>query len=452
MALPPLRVAVVGGGLVGPLLVRLIQKTAPGSSVVVSLLERDGGPWSRDQGTALDLGGGALTAIQEAGLEKEVKEATRSGSDVTLVLDERGKILKRLEPPAFLAWLFGAKEEVNRNELRTCLMESLEEGTVRWGHEAKKIRKVEGGFSLSTLVEGKELLDLHFDVVIGTDGSSSCLRPFVYDDQDHNPFTGYSCVQGFILEPEKSCPHAHSLIGAGSCMGLDGKGTVIWAQRYASDVKDQRVCFYVSLQVEDREDLRKQIKIHGGENSDEAIKTWVSKRLEGWAEEWAELPTAANYFILRNFYQYPALPVMRDSVQDLGVSLCGDALHAMLPFQGAGANVGFQDTRDVSQAIVAAAKVVGDEEKRRKVLVEGLRKAEDVMTRRSSEEAQASWDATVYFHSKGVTKSLGNEFLGGWFVAIFCWMREVELQVGTNWLWPGLLTMLVVVGIAVFFN
>ena len=134
----PLRVAVIGGGLVGPLLAKLLVREG-GSSVRVSLFERDAGPWTRDQGTALDLGADARRVLQRAGVADAVRAASRKGSDTMAIRDRDGHDVMVLEMPSWLTVLAGESLEVNRNGLRACLLEGLD-AVVHWGHAVREVR------------------------------------------------------------------------------------------------------------------------------------------------------------------------------------------------------------------------------------------------------------------------------------------------------------------------
>jgi len=417
----------------------LLLQREGGRHVKVSLFERDATPWTRDQGTSLDLGGGAARVLRRAGVSSAVKQASRPGSDVTLVFGADGTELYSLEMPHFLSRIAPTGEEVNRNELRDLLLAPLQDGTVHWNHEVESFHVIESNgmnqVQLHFRSSGKVLEPQTFDVVVGADGSTSSFRSHLFDDSGHEPFTGFACAQGFVLDPARACPLANEMLGNGSMMVLAG-GLVMWAQRYASNPQDARICFYVSVPASSPSSLAEAVAAFGDEK--DAVHRWAQERLSvaGCCEALQQLVAAADWYVLRNFYQWPANPRPAANLKCLPVVLCGDALHAMLPFQGAGANVGVQDAGDVASAIVRASRNP-DPVLRQRALIAGLRAAEKSMLSRSSEEAQSSLDATVFFHSADAASQVDSRFFGGPAAEILCAMRKVELRCGSDWFWPA---------------
>jgi len=255
--------------------------------------------------------------------------------------------------PRFLSKLTPLAEEVNRNELRALLLAELKKGTVHFGCQVTAI-------SVTSFVGGERRVQLDisradasiesqwYDAVIGADGSTSCLRSWLFDDEGHEAFTGFACAQGCVLDPARDCPLAHEMLGKRFLMALGG-GQVIWAQRYASDPNDHRICFYVSVPSATPPALADTVAAVGG-SGDDAVHRWTATRLPSPAPALQQLAAAADWYVLRNFYQWPARPRAASGSDCLPLVLCGDALHAMLPFQGAGANVGLQDAGDVASA------------------------------------------------------------------------------------------------------
>lgn len=393
----PLRVAVVGGGLVGPVLALILQREG-GDAVEVTVLERDSGAWTRDQGTALDFGMKAKRVFARAGVREGLRQASRKGSDCLRVVGKKGGELAVLQMPRTLQWFLTQAEEVNRNEMRDNLLAGLADGALRWGHSfigMECVTNVKGVPRMRVCLDTAdgEVWE-EFDAVIGADGSNSGVRPFLVDDAGHDPFSGYACVQGFILEPEASAPAAHQLLGEGSMMVLAG-GCMVWLQRYASDPADHRICFYFSLPCQTTADLRERI---GG--SDElSVRRFVTTLTSGdeWHVAFKQLAAAADWFVLRNIYHYPEEPTFKPSSKRMPATLCGDALHAMVPYQGAGANVGIEDTGDLATAVLSCIHIT-DTGERQDALVRALRRAEKTMLLRSAEEARESMEAGRGYH------------------------------------------------------
>eukprot|EP00750_Incisomonas_marina_P023084 INCI5014.20.p2 GENE.INCI5014.20~~INCI5014.20.p2 ORF type:complete len:480 (+),score=92.47 INCI5014.20:1634-3073(+) len=460
----PVRVAVVGAGLVGPLAALLLQKEGPGRGLApaVTLFERDAGPWTRDQGTSLDLGGKALSALARAGVEKEVSDASRRNSAAMLVLKPNGQEIMRMEVPAFLAKMGPEPNEVNRNELRSCLLKAFEAagGDLRWGCDIVAGSLVDddnGSSNGSSSTAGPVTLTAQdgssvgtFDVVIVATGSNHCrLRDLIFDDSGHTPFTGYATVQGFVLDPAVSAPEAHVLAGSGSAMICgDSNQTSMFTMRYASDEADQRLCFYVSCPMPTPRSLRDDVASCPGDDVSSRARAWAERRLSSdeWSPALRQLVAAADWCVMRNFYQQPARPVLRAAAMHTPVITIGDALHAMLPHQGAGVNTGMLDAVDVADAVLAAAARCRSHAE----VVAKLRATEKRLVARSGPLIQASFDACTAFHAprSGDDVSRLRPFMGGTPVRLLLSMRKVELLTGTDHFWPGVGAAIVATSVA----
>ena len=453
----PLRVAVVGAGLVGPLAALLLQREGPGRGLapVVTLFERDEGPWTRDQGTSLDLGPKALAALGRAGVEREVADATRHGSACMLVLAPDGREIMRMEVPAFLAKMGPEPNEVNRNELRNCMLVAFEAagGDLRWGCDVVDGR-TSGGDGASAAPVELSLRDGTsagtFDIVIVASGSNqNRLRNLVFDDSGHDAFTGYATVQGFVLDPVSRAPQAHQLVGAGSALICADSGqTSMFTMRYASDEADQRLCFYASCPVATTASLAEEVAQCPGDDTSTRSRVWAERRLasDEWSPALRELVGAADWCVMRNFYQQPANPVLRERAARTPLVAIGDALHAMLPHQGAGVNTGMLDAIDIADAILAAASCRSHDE-----VVARLRATEQKMIARSAPLVTASYDACVAFHAPRSADNVAKlrPFLGGTPLRVLQAMRGIEVAVGTDHLWPAVGFTVVAAAVAV---
>lgn len=122
---------------------------------------------------------------------------------------------------------FKNRPEIDRVLLRAMLLDSLEEGSVRWG---RKLLRVDAK-------EDDETYDLHFadgqveegfDIVVGADGAWSKVRPLV---SDAVPF--YSGISGLdvkISNANERHPELGQRVGGGMCLTL-GSNKGILAQR-----------------------------------------------------------------------------------------------------------------------------------------------------------------------------------------------------------------------------
>src|SRR5580700_45324 len=96
-----------------------------------TIYEAEASATARTQGGMLDIHdyNGQL-ALKEAGLFDEFRRIIRAGGEASRVLDPHGTVL--LDRPDDGS---GVRPEVHRGDLRRILLDSLPDGTVRWGRK-----------------------------------------------------------------------------------------------------------------------------------------------------------------------------------------------------------------------------------------------------------------------------------------------------------------------------
>jgi 2-polyprenyl-6-methoxyphenol hydroxylase-like FAD-dependent oxidoreductase len=92
----------------------------------------------------------------------------------------------------------------------------------------------------------------------------------------------------------------------------------------------------------------------GGEHDPARLATIASRAVAGWAPGLRELialadPTTLSQFAIRTSTPVGPWPTGR-------VTLIGDAIHAMTPYRGIGANMALEDAVRLKRALVAAAR------------------------------------------------------------------------------------------------
>ena len=140
MLLENKKVAVIGAGPVGLTMATLLQQ----KGVDVTVYERDKDAFTRITGGTLDLHkGSGQDAMKKAGLLQRYYEmAVPMGRAVA---DRQGKVLFSKKPTQEDQY---DNPEINRNDLRKILLDSLTAGTVVWDRKLTELETHDGKWLL----------------------------------------------------------------------------------------------------------------------------------------------------------------------------------------------------------------------------------------------------------------------------------------------------------------
>ncbi|GAA1122437.1 NAD(P)/FAD-dependent oxidoreductase [Kitasatospora arboriphila] len=320
-------ITVVGAGLGGLTLARVLH--VHGIDAIV--LDLDASPTARHQGGMLDLHeDSAQVALRAAGLYEEFLAIVHPGGQAMRIVDRHGSVLMADDEGDE-----GGRPEVNRNELRRILLDSLPAGTVRWGAKVTGARPLGDGRHEVRLADGGVLTT---DLLVGADGAWSRIRPLV--SAAVPAYTGISFVETDL--PATSAAHAATL-------GLTGRGMMFALGEDRGLLthleNDGTVHGYAALRVP--EDWAGGIDFTDAG----AARAGVLAHFDGWDERLrALIADAEGALVPRPIH---ALPIGHRWPRTPGVTLLGDAAHLMSPFAGEGANLAMLDGAELAAAIVA---------------------------------------------------------------------------------------------------
>lgn len=319
-------VTIVGAGLGGLVLARVLHL----NGVPATIYEAEPSAASRSQGGQLDIhehdGQAALAA---AGLTEAFRAIIHEGGQASRVLDRRGAVL--LDEPDDGV---GGRPEVLRGDLRRILIESLPEGTIRWGRRLSSVQPLGDGRHALAFAGGARATS---QVLVGADGAWSRVRPLLSAAQP--TYVGVSFVETWLRDADRRHPAAAGAVGGGALFALaPGKG--IFAHREAGGVLHAYVAlkrpadWFASIDFGDAAAATRRIAAEFG----------------GWSPALSALILETDTPpVLRMLH---TLPAAHRWTRAPGVTLIGDAAH-LAPPAGEGANLAMFDGAELGQAIAA---------------------------------------------------------------------------------------------------
>ncbi|WP_410666006.1 FAD-dependent oxidoreductase [Amycolatopsis sp. lyj-84] len=321
-------VTIIGAGLGGLTLARVLHV----HGIPAEVYEAEASPTARLQGGMLDIHdyNGQL-ALEAAGLRDEFQGIVLEGRQALRVFDMDGTVLFEREDDGT-----GGRPEAQRGDLRRMLIDSLPEGTVRWGYKAVGARTLEDGRHEVTFDDGRTVVA---ELLVGADGAWSRIRPLLTDAIPE--YAGTSIVETYLYDADTRHPGVAKTVGGGSMFGNGGEqGLSINAHRESGDTLHAYV------------ELGKPLDWFGTVDfaDAEAAKARIAAEFEGWAPELTALITDSDIApIHRPAYALP-FGLRWDRVP--GVTLLGDAAHLALA-NGEGANLAMLDGAELGKTLAA---------------------------------------------------------------------------------------------------
>lgn len=317
MLLRDKKVAIIGGGPVGLTTARLLQQ----KGVNVTVYEWDSNAQSRISGGTLDIhkGSGQL-ALEKAGLLELYYYYARPTGERSV--DMQTNILEESMPTEENKF---DRPEIDRNDLRKILLDSLDKNTIEWNSKLTDIEKADNQYHLK-FKNGKTAL---FDFVIIANGGKSKARKFVTDIEPL--YTGTYIIQGEVLDPQLTCPSFKNLCKEENTMALAERKMLF------SQVKSNGALnYYLSFQIDENWTEQENIDF----SNKQMVLQYLNKLFVNWHPTFKELFNATDNFI--------GLPMRRMHLDkpwqsQSNITLVGDAAHVMPPFAGIGVNIGLLD-------------------------------------------------------------------------------------------------------------
>ena len=331
-----MRIAVVGGGIGGLCLAHGLRK----AGVDVVVYERDRSRTDRLQGYRVHINPHGAVALKEclpaANWERFERSAGTGGNGFGF-LTEQLKPLLLLDPEAEKHY------SASRITLRQVLLDGLD---VRFG---KRFERYEQNDAITLHFEDGTTAEC--DVLVGADGIGSRVRG-QYLPHAGTEEVGVTAIAGklFLDEhawvPESLVVRANSIIPTGRAgmflAAHDGLGVTDQDDLLFDNVRPYLMWAYAA----------KDLTVHDGLDLREAVLGRISR----WSPDLRRIVGDSPAETISQWHIRSSKQI--DRWEPANVTLLGDAIHAMTPMRGVGANTALRDAQLLARELASGGDVV----------------------------------------------------------------------------------------------
>ncbi|MCW3703297.1 FAD-dependent oxidoreductase [Burkholderia cenocepacia] len=362
-----IHVAIVGAGLGGLALAQALKQ----AGIAFDVYERDAAIDSRRQGYRIRIdatGQRALAACLPAGPAALFRASASQGTGAVRLATPRLTPAHGHAPAGWHTAPDTADLSVNRLTLREILMAGIEDH-VHVGHAVDRYRVLPDGRAHVTFASGTSE-SVTCDVLVGADGIHSTLRAQLVPAAAPVR-TGALCVYGWTRLPtdDPAFPEAAGLRAATTVIVADGCAAVLEDMRFRTDLRALAAHALPCSRFTPPDDYFYWAAIgpssrFGLDDADPtaALAARIPAALQHVVRDWH--PVLRRLLLDTPSDAVTALPVRRgrpDVALPAGpVTLLGDAIHAMSPAGGAGANTALRDAAALAARLAGQTANDGD--------------------------------------------------------------------------------------------
>jgi 2-polyprenyl-6-methoxyphenol hydroxylase-like FAD-dependent oxidoreductase len=327
------KTAIIGGGMAGLTLARLLQLQLKNAEAEVKVFERDFDQNVRVQGSTLDLHEGTgLEAMKRAGLLDEFYKHHRADASKMLLVDRSLNI--KFDDHNFARFTSETRPEIDRAPLRDILLNSLLPNTVIWDSNFSSMEKEDRGWR----IHFKNGTSAYADLVVAADGANSKVRPYLSSLKPI--YSGITLIQGDIDQAARNIPNLFTFTKGGKVMAFDDEKMIGYGSK-----EDGSVMLVACFQCPENWLRESDVDF---KNKDQVLQ-WFKKEFSAWSDKWHEFFACSEVrFTPRPQYYFP-LDQKWETQENL--TMIGDAAHRMPPFAGEGANVAMQDSFELAEVL-----------------------------------------------------------------------------------------------------